>query len=185
MGHDSNMRSIRTNVRIAKNVEKPQEQRNIEEIMSTTRLPQTSVSTASSATQSATRSPAGLASRSASSSGSRGISPSAQNRNAQWQPASRTGHLTARGRRLLTILVALPVIGASVFLGGQVAHAIGAGSQTSQIVVKTGESLWDVAKKVAPNSDPREVIWTIQQLNHMKTSVILDGQTLTVPNLNR
>ena len=136
--------------------------------MSTTRLPRTSVSTTSSASNVPTQ-----ASR-----------VRVEHSDSSWQP-SPSGHLTVRGRRLISLIVALPIVGMSVFLGGQVAHALGAGKATTQIVVHQGESLWDVANRVAPQSDPREVIWTIQQLNHMKTSAILDGQSLTVPNFGK
>lgn len=136
--------------------------------MSTNRLPQASESTMRSTTQADIKKDV----------------PFVRGSQQLVRPVPVTGHLTARGRRLVSLLIALPVVALSLFVGGQVAHAMGNGAKTTEIVVKTGESLWDVANKVAPNSDPREVIWTIQQLNHMKTSAILDGQTLIVPNLS-
>jgi hypothetical protein len=54
-------------------------------------------------------------------------------------------------------------------------------SETQSVVVKPGQSLWDVAVAISPNTDPRETIWLIQQLNTMETSEVLAGQALIVP----
>ena len=68
-----------------------------------------------------------------------------------------------------------------MIMGGHVANASDSAPQTREVVVSTGESLWDIAVEVAPGQDPRRVIWTIQQLNHMDSSALTDGQTLIVP----
>jgi hypothetical protein len=56
-----------------------------------------------------------------------------------------------------------------------------AAPKTAIVKVEAGQTLWDVAVKVAPNEDPRSTIWTIREMNHLQTSEILAGQALTVP----
>ena len=64
--------------------------------------------------------------------------------------------------------------------GAQASDA-SAAAMTSTIVVKPGQSLWDVAAAINPAKDPRETIWVIQQLNGMATSEVIAGQELIVP----
>lgn len=94
--------------------------------------------------------------------------------------------LTRRGRVVLSALVALPlVIGALVFAlnGG---GALASGEQThvsfQYVTVESGDSLWSVAERVAPNADPRDVIADIVSLNGLESAVVSPGQQLAVPS---
>ena len=93
--------------------------------------------------------------------------------------------LTRRGRAVLSALVALPlVIGALVFaLNGGGAVATGAQTHVSfqYVTVESGDSLWSVAERVAPNADPRDVIADIVSLNGLDSAVVSPGQQLAVP----
>jgi LysM domain len=91
------------------------------------------------------------------------------------------GHLTRRGRRLMAFLALVPLVAAMVLTGTHEASATGTLPTSKQIVVHAGESLWDIAVRVAPNADPRKTMWDIQQLNHMSTSRLDSGQALIVP----
>ncbi len=51
----------------------------------------------------------------------------------------------------------------------------------TEITVSYGDTLWTIAKKIAPNVDPRKVVWEIEVLNDIKSSHIYPGQTLQVP----
>ncbi|MBW8872729.1 MAG: LysM peptidoglycan-binding domain-containing protein [Leifsonia sp.] len=93
--------------------------------------------------------------------------------------------LTRRGRAVLSALVALPlVIGAMVFAlnGG---GAVATGDQThvafQYVSVQSGDSLWSVAERIAPNADPRDVIADIVSLNGLDSAVVSPGQQLAVP----
>ena len=93
--------------------------------------------------------------------------------------------LTRRGRAVLSALVALPlVIGALVFAlnGG---GAIASGEQThasfQYVTIESGDSLWSIAERVAPNADPRDVIADIVSLNGLESAVVSPGQQLAVP----
>ena len=50
-----------------------------------------------------------------------------------------------------------------------------------EITVAYGDTLWTIAKDIAPYTDPRKVVWEIQQLNQISSSQIYPGQTLLVP----
>lgn len=94
--------------------------------------------------------------------------------------------LTRRGRAVLSALVALPlVIGALVFaLNGGGALATGDQTHVSfqYVTVESGDSLWSVAERIAPNADPRDVIADLVSLNGLESSVVSPGQQLAVPS---
>lgn len=91
------------------------------------------------------------------------------------------GHLTARGRRVLAVMALVPLVLAMVLTNTHRAAANGTAPTSTQVVVHPGESLWDIAVAVDPNTDPRKTMWEIQQLNHMTTSRLDAGQGLLVP----
>ena len=93
--------------------------------------------------------------------------------------------LTRRGRvvvlcALVTLLMAAFSLGR---VGSQAApRGARSTSQLSQTVVQPGESLWSVAKRVAPGHDPRAVIDQIADLNNLQTSSLQAGQLLVIPS---
>ncbi len=93
--------------------------------------------------------------------------------------------LTRRGRAVLTALVALPVvIGALVFaLNGGMAAATGEQTHVTfhYVTVQSGDSLWSVAERLAPNADPRDVIADLVSLNGLESAVVTPGQQLAIP----
>ncbi|MFE4951304.1 LysM peptidoglycan-binding domain-containing protein [Leifsonia sp. NPDC056665] len=93
--------------------------------------------------------------------------------------------LTRRGRAVLTMLVALPiVIGAMVFaLNGGGAAATGEQAHVTfhYVTVQSGDSLWSVASRIAPNADPRNVIADLVNLNGLSSAVVTPGQQLAIP----
>jgi LysM domain len=54
--------------------------------------------------------------------------------------------------------------------------------ETAVIRVGAGETVWDVARRVAPQSDQRAVVERIQQLNGVVGSAVAPGQELLVPD---
>jgi hypothetical protein len=97
----------------------------------------------------------------------------------------RPVRLTRRGR--VVVLLALVTFLLAAFSLGRVgseAAPKAVGSRpvtTSSTVVQPGESLWAVAKRVAPGHDPRAVIDQIAELNNLSTSGLRAGQLLVVP----
>ncbi len=109
----------------------------------------------------------------------------AKERKQQWQ-AMQAGHrapvrLTKRGRRVVALLVLAPLaLGMWLFAGHQV-FAMGSAPTTKTVVVQPGQSLWQIAEQVAPNSDPRETIYKIKQMNGLSDSSLIAGQGIVVP----
>jgi len=92
--------------------------------------------------------------------------------------------LTARGRAVLLFLVAAPL---TIWLlmaqlnGGAAQGTREAGAPVPVVVVESGESLWSVAERVAPNADPRDVITAIVAYNHLPSADVMAGQQLGIP----
>ena len=107
----------------------------------------------------------------------------------QARPAARTAspvRLTRRGRRLLrttVVAVALLVVLIVGFLGRTPAGAGDSAPEaaTASVIVQPGDTLWSVAKAVAPQDDVRDTIERISTLNNLDTRVLSPGQTLVVP----
>lgn len=95
----------------------------------------------------------------------------------------RCGSVSRRpGRPAYLVVVAvatLAVVGGLGVLGQAASARIPA--ETTVVRVGAGETLWDVAQRVAPESDPRAVVERIRQLNGTPGSAIQPGQQLRVP----
>jgi len=113
------------------------------------------------------------------------VAPPAHRR---WRGAAVAGSEAARVRaprpgkvvRLATAaIVTLAVIGGLGWIGQ--APGPGVPAETAVIRVGAGETVWDVAQRVAPKSDQRAVVERIRQLNGMAGSAIQPGQQLQVP----
>ncbi len=91
--------------------------------------------------------------------------------------------LTRRGRLALVTLVLLTVFAAFTVLSGPAVSSGEANHATSQsVVVGPGETLWDIAQRLAPGEDPRDVIAEIVDLNALSDAgEIRVGQKLFVP----
>jgi LysM repeat protein len=98
-------------------------------------------------------------------------------------PAARALHFTRRGR--VVVLLALIVVLFVAFSSLRVAIQAGTastGSATHTLTVHPGETLWQIARQVAPSDDPRDTVDRIRDLNNLDTSVVQAGQRLIVPN---
>lgn len=100
------------------------------------------------------------------------------------EPRFETGaRLTRRGRAaLLLILVGLLLAAFSLGrVGSQAATPLPARPALQQTTVHTGESLWSVARRIAPTADPRDVVVQLRRLNHLDSSGVQVGQQLVLP----
>ncbi|SDX76252.1 LysM domain-containing protein [Modestobacter sp. DSM 44400] len=92
--------------------------------------------------------------------------------------------LTRRGRRLVAALsVATGLTIASVLL---VAEFDGAGPRLelagqSSVVVQAGDTLWSIAREVAPEEDVRAVVDAIEDANDLGGTLLAPGQVLQLP----
>ncbi|NLY11148.1 MAG: LysM peptidoglycan-binding domain-containing protein [Firmicutes bacterium] len=51
----------------------------------------------------------------------------------------------------------------------------------NEVVVKPGDTLWKIAKTLAPGVDTRLVVWTIREENQLESATVYPGQVLRVP----
>ncbi|HEY5320865.1 MAG TPA: LysM peptidoglycan-binding domain-containing protein [Galbitalea sp.] len=104
-------------------------------------------------------------------------------RQAVQRPAGAHLRMTSRGRAVLLTLVTAPLVVAALALslnaGG--ATATDSAGVLKTVTVSSGESLWQVALTVAPNTDPREVIADIMSLNNLTSADVQPGQQLDIP----
>ena len=95
----------------------------------------------------------------------------------------RMGRTRVRRRRLLALTVAL---GAVAVLSGPVANAVGLGPAAGAArtyVVRPGDTLWSIAKRSSPSTDPRVVVSAIAATNHVDPGALVPGQQLTIPSV--
>lgn len=92
--------------------------------------------------------------------------------------------LTRRGRRVLSGLsigIGLSIAVATAAV--QLAHPDGglqlAGSST--VVVQSGDTLWSLAERVAPEEDPRAVVDAVVDLNGLEDVDLVPGMVLQLP----
>lgn len=94
-----------------------------------------------------------------------------------------TLRLTRRGRLVVIGLLATLLLVA--FLAGR-SGVSSAATETAhpsyqQTTVQPGETLWAVAKRVAPRHDPRALVDEIRALNHLQSASLQVGQQLLLP----
>lgn len=93
--------------------------------------------------------------------------------------------LTRRGRVVLAALIVLPLlIGGGVLAagGGAMAGVQASSGSFHHLTVQSGDSLWTIAERVAPHSDPRDVVSAFVGLNGLSTSVVQAGEQLAIPH---
>jgi LysM repeat protein len=91
--------------------------------------------------------------------------------------------LTSRGRVVLGLILTLLAIFVWVLFGSGTADAAGSsqGPATSVVVVQPGENLWSIAQSVDPDSDPRDLLIRIREMNALGSQHVFPGQSLIVP----
>lgn len=90
-----------------------------------------------------------------------------------------------KGLPLLT-LAALIVLGAISFFGPAASASMENASATRTIVVvKHGETLWDIAQAVDPQGDTRDTVVRIMELNSLTSTSVDASQRLEIPQTQR
>jgi LysM repeat protein len=102
--------------------------------------------------------------------------------------SQRVTRAQLRVRRTVAVLVLLSAVLAGVFvLGRSTANSATQvpGQHPAAPVVYTvqpGDTLWSIATKVAPQTDPRTTVHLLRDLNSLSTGIVEAGQKLTIPN---
>ncbi len=86
----------------------------------------------------------------------------------------------------LLTLAALIVLGAISFFGPAASASVENASVTrTVVVVKHGETLWDIAQAVDPHGDTRDTVVRIMELNSLTSTSVDAGQRLEIPQTQR
>ncbi len=72
---------------------------------------------------------------------------------------------------------------AAVVLGALMMQVAFGGTNPGTRVVRVGpgESLWQLATRAYPNTDPRQAVSAIEQTNHLNGALIYPGERLRLP----
>jgi predicted Zn-dependent protease len=93
--------------------------------------------------------------------------------------------LTARGRVIALaffLLLSFMLVSVSSALhNASQAGTAHASSATRFVTVEPGQTLWQIALRVAPRDDPRDTVDRIRSLNGLETTTVLPGQRIVVP----
>jgi len=94
-----------------------------------------------------------------------------------------TGMGRTRVRRRRTALTAAGLVLAAVIVGpvGHVFEAGAAPRSARSVLVRPGDTLWSIAERSDPGSDPRSVIETVIEANALESGSLQPGQRLVVP----
>ena len=99
------------------------------------------------------------------------------------RPARRHQRAVYRRRRVLATLVGLGLVltiaRAGATLGGSPLATPERLPHAQQVVVAPGETLWSIARRVAPGRDVRPVVDAM--VHTLGTSTVVAGQTIPVP----
>ena len=95
--------------------------------------------------------------------------------------------LSRKARLVRTaVLLALVITGVNQF--GQFSGAQATNESATNIgsvhyvSVRSGDTLWSMAQRLAPNTDPRDWIDRVTVMNNLGTAGIWAGQRIAVPN---
>jgi hypothetical protein len=101
----------------------------------------------------------------------------------QRRAAAPRAHLTARGRAVVVVGLVLLLLAAFSLgrTGAQGSTEVQPRVQLEQTTVLPGDTLWGVAKRLAPGQDPRPVVDQIRRLNGLSGAELQAGQQLLLP----
>lgn len=111
------------------------------------------------------------------------VPPVARVRGGQPSSSGPAVRLTRRGRLVVFVVSCLALFGIVLASGAAADAAVGLRitPATATVVVQQGESLWSIARALAPGEDPRGMVHRIQELNGIGDWPIVPGQRLVVP----
>lgn len=92
--------------------------------------------------------------------------------------------LTKRGKAVLVMFFSVLALAASLLmqqLNTADAVATDTGSNYGYVIPEAGETLWSIAKQLAPASDPREVVADLMEFNQLSGVSVKAYEPLAVP----
>jgi LysM repeat protein len=98
------------------------------------------------------------------------------------RPARPAVRLTRRGVLLVSCAVAGLAAGLVLLALASAPRAASSSPPPSAaaaaVIVHSGDSLWSIAQRIAPGSDPRQVVAQLERLNGLSGPALVPGQVL-------
>lgn len=97
---------------------------------------------------------------------------------------SNSTSLTPAARKFMRSAVIVAIASVSFFgfvNGANASGSFGAKANFEYITVSAGETLWSMADRLAPNSDPRDWIQEVVNLNGLNSAELKPGQRIAIP----
>ena len=95
--------------------------------------------------------------------------------------AATAARLTRRGRLVVVLVTLLLLVLAGFTLGRVSSQAAGPARPLPTVTVHAGETLWQIAARVAPHADRRALVMQLESLNHLRDGRVVAGQQLRLP----
>jgi nucleoid-associated protein YgaU len=90
--------------------------------------------------------------------------------------------LTRRGVVVLVAVVAMLGVGLMWLAARSAPTAAAARSVPASVTVRAGDTLWSIASRVAPQTDPRAEVAALQRANQLTGVGLVPGQILRIPH---
>jgi nucleoid-associated protein YgaU len=105
--------------------------------------------------------------------------PAVAHRAARPKPARL--RLTRRGRIVLVVMPALLALSGALLAAAPGVAEAAPREAPHTLVVGTGDTLWTIAERIAPDTDPRTTVAAIERVNHLSGARIDAGAVLILP----
>ena len=89
--------------------------------------------------------------------------------------------LTRRGRVVVVLVALMLLVLAGFTLGRVSSQAAGPAKPLPTVTVHAGETLWQIAARVAPHADRRALVMQLEAMNHLRDGRVTAGQQLKLP----
>lgn len=86
-----------------------------------------------------------------------------------------------KNRRRFFTFVVIAIIALSYLSLAAVARGADAETAYKTVVVRQGDTLWDIAKEYGNGRDPRQYIRYVEELNQITDDIIREGDILKIP----
>jgi len=97
------------------------------------------------------------------------------------RPRVSPARLTRRGRVVVVLAMLALLVLAGFTLGRVSSQAAGLSKPLPTVTVHAGETLWQIAARVAPHADRRALVMQLEALNHLHDGRVVAGQQLRLP----